>query len=793
MSEQAEPKKDAPSPSSKELSGRIGKYDIVSLLGKGAMGQVYLARDSMLEREVALKVMVSTIADDPELMKRFEREAKAVARMSHPNVVNVFDLGYHTDGSPYMAMELLKGQDLAKAMRTPPPMSVERKANVLVQVLTGLAHAHQAGIVHRDIKPANIFLNADGTVKIMDFGVARLTTASMTGTGSIVGTADYMSPEQVRGAKVDGRSDLFSVGCMLYELLAGRRPFRAENLMAIFYKITHEDPDWNLIPAGEEYDALLPILHKSLAKDLAARHQTAYEFATELRGFLQARATSASGNNLLEGLVDIDEPATVGPQAVTELGANGPTLVEGEPDGTVDLGSGARTARQASTVRPRTPTTVAQGAPTVLTGDRTARGTRPPGRPAQAAPAMRPAPAPPAGTSPAVYAAIGIGVLALAGVGYLLYSQISKPAPVPPTTLAAAPPTTLAPAPPTLSTPPPTAAPPPTFADTGSRALRAAQSAFRSGDYDRAVRESQTALKEDPANADAKRMLDNAMSGQRARARFDAADAALRAGDFAKAQAEASEGRNLAAWDGRGPEILNRIRDAQQRAEAQAQQQKQQLAQAEVAGLLAQASQALSTQKYDQAIVLYDQVLAKDPSNQSATLGKTSAVAAKAVSTAAANAGTGQGRPAAPAGKRFNAGKTEAKGQATGGSVPAGFDDSPEVKAQSATQAADLPGRLLFEVDPDSPKPGDKYTVRILIQNDGSAPIQIRDMIVTTTVNGKRAQGPVPPQVKEVAPRQKATLLSLPDVWRDDTSAWTMEVLLRTVRGESYKNKLDWK
>jgi len=163
------------------------------------------------------------------------------------------------------------------------------------------------------------------------------------------------------------------------------------------------------------------------------------------------------------------------------------------------------------------------------------------------------------------------------------------------------------------------------------------------------------------------------------------------------------------------------------------------------------------------------------------------------VSTAAANAGGGGGRPAPPAGKRFNSGKTEAKGQATGGNVPAGFDDSPEVKAQSATQAADLPGRLLFEVDPDSPKPGDKYTVRIQIQNDGSAPIQIRDMIVITTVNGKRAQGPVPPQVKEVAPQQTATLLSLPDVWRDDTSAWTMEVLVRTVRGESYKNKLDWK
>ena len=147
-------------------------------------------------------------------------------------------------------MELLKGQDLQKAMRQPPPMTLERKVTIIVQVLAGLAHAHQAGIVHRDIKPANIFINQDGTVKIMDFGVARLTTASMTGTGNIVGTADYMSPEQVKGAKVDGRSDVFSVGCMLYELLTGRRPFHSENLMAIFYKITHEEPNFDLDPRG---------------------------------------------------------------------------------------------------------------------------------------------------------------------------------------------------------------------------------------------------------------------------------------------------------------------------------------------------------------------------------------------------------------------------------------------------------------------------------------------------------------------------------------------------------------
>ena len=287
--------------------------------------------------------MVAGIADDPELKQRFEREAKAVAKMTHPNVVMVFDFDYHTDGSPYIAMELLKGQDLQKAMRTPPPMDVERKVSIIAAVLAGLAHAHQQGIVHRDIKPANVFINQDGSVKIMDFGVARLTTASMTGTGNIVGTADYMSPEQVKGAKVDGRSDVFSVGCMLFELLAGKRPFHSDNLMAIFYKITHEEANFDLIPAGEQYDALLPILKKALAKSLDDRYQTAYDFAVALREFLKTHASSASAQHALEALVDLEAP-THPPQPMTD--APGATLVpaeEGEVHGaTVDLGTGRR-------------------------------------------------------------------------------------------------------------------------------------------------------------------------------------------------------------------------------------------------------------------------------------------------------------------------------------------------------------------------------------------------------------------------------------------------------------------
>src|SRR5438552_4107134 len=427
MTEQPEPK---PAALVKELSGRVGKYEIVRPIGKGAMGMVYLAHDTVLERDVALKVMVAQIADDPELIQRFSREAKAVAKMTHPNVVMVFDLGTHTDGSPYIAMELLKGQDLQKAMRTPPPMTNDRKVAVIVQVLAGLAHAHQAGIVHRDIKPANIFINQDGTVKIMDFGVARLTTASMTGTGNIVGTADYMSPEQVKGAKVDGRSDLFSVGCMLYELLAGRRPFHSDNLMAIFYKITHEEPNFDLIPEGAEYDALMPVLKKSLAKSLDDRYQTAYEFAVDLREFLKSRATSASAVNALEGLLDLEEPSGPPPEPLTET-PSGPTLITGdEPEvgATMNLGP---TASGQTSPTVKKPGTMGRGtAKTVLQPGQVARegrpATRPPGprpTPATARPAYTPAPPPPAPGHPVLYVVLGGMAVLLVVAGGFIYWQ----------------------------------------------------------------------------------------------------------------------------------------------------------------------------------------------------------------------------------------------------------------------------------------------------------------------------------------------------------------------------------
>jgi len=798
----------APSAPIKELSGRIGKYDIIKPLGKGAMGIVYLAHDTILERDVALKVMVAAIADDPELKTRFEREAKAVARMTHPNVVNVFDLGSHTDGSPFIAMELLKGMDLQKAVRTPPPLTLERKVNIIVQTLAGLAHAHQAGIVHRDIKPANIFINQDGTVKIMDFGVARLTTASMTGTGNIVGTADYMSPEQVKGAKVDGRSDLFSVGCMLYELLAGRRPFHSDNLMAIFYKITHEEPNFDLIPEGAEYDDLMPVLKKSLAKTLDERYQTAYDFAVDLREFLKGRATSASGVNALEGLLDLEEPSGPPPEPLTETPA-GPTLVTGEePEVGATMNLGPTVAGQ-TTPTVKRPGTQARGtAKTVLTAGQVTRegrpATRPPGPrptpPPAARPQYTPAPPPPSQGHPVLYVVLGgMGVL-LVVAGLFIWKPWDSGKTTTTTTLVAGPTeTTVATTLPPVTLPPTTQAQAPVTMppiEAKGKFMRAAKAAFNRGDYDEAINQARRAMAEDPSDASAKSTIENAVNGQKAELRFRAAENALRAKDYDKAKEEANAGRDLAPWDNRAPEILTRIQDAQQRAAQDAADSARRAAAAQATqqlnAFINAADAALTAQKYDEAIAGYDRALGLDPNNNRAINGKSSAVQARAL--AQINTGGGGGGPR-PSVKGFAPGKTVASSAETrpGGSVPDGFESTPGVVVKKGSTAADLPGKINFDIDPDAPKPGERYTVKVVLVNEGNAPIQLKDMLVTTTINGKTVRAPVPPQTRDVAPQQRAVVMSTAEAWKEDTTSWQMEVTITTARGEKYVNQVTWK
>jgi serine/threonine-protein kinase len=259
---------------------RIGRYQILGELGQGAMGTVYRGRDEALDRQVAVKVMSRGLAD-PDARARFLREAKAAARLQHPNIVVIYELGEH-DGAPFMALELLEGVDLQRAIDGGIRPDPRATLPVVLQLLAGLGHAHEHGIVHRDVKPSNVFLPFGRPAKIMDFGVARLTGLGTTTSGVVVGTASYMSPEQASAGEVDGRSDLFSAGLILYELVTGEKAYKADSIVAMIYKITHEPPDLSLIPEGREWERLRAVLTRALARKAADRYPDARAMSAEL-------------------------------------------------------------------------------------------------------------------------------------------------------------------------------------------------------------------------------------------------------------------------------------------------------------------------------------------------------------------------------------------------------------------------------------------------------------------------------------------------------------------------------
>src|SRR5215218_8194759 len=261
----------------------IGKYRILELVGEGAMGVVYKAVDTVLDRTVAIKVMNDAIARQDELRQRFLREAQAAASLQHPNVVSIYDMG-EVDGHLFIAMEFVQGADLESLYLTAAPMSLQEKLDIVIDVLTGLTFAHKRGIVHRDIKPANIRIAEDGRAKLMDFGVAHLTSSQLTNTGASLGTPVYMSPEQITGGKATPATDIFAVGAVLYELLTGTKPFDAPTLQGLFYKILAEKPK----PLREAMpglpSALDHIVEKAMAKDAPQRYQSALDMANDLSG-----------------------------------------------------------------------------------------------------------------------------------------------------------------------------------------------------------------------------------------------------------------------------------------------------------------------------------------------------------------------------------------------------------------------------------------------------------------------------------------------------------------------------
>src|SRR5215813_5364809 len=262
---------------------KLGPYEIVAGLGAGGIGEIYRARDPRLGRDVAIKVLPSGSAPDSERLRRFEQEARATAALSHPNILAVFDVGSQ-DSSPYIVSELLEGETL-RARLTGGPLPVRKAVDYALQIVRGLAAAHDHGILHRDLKPENIFITRDGHVKILDFGLAKLTMPqssasgistqatldSTTGQGVLLGTLGYMSPEQCRGAAVDARSDLFSFGAVLYEMLSGRRAFRGETTADTISAIL-KDELLDLFATGHDVPLVLErIVRHCLEKQLVDR------------------------------------------------------------------------------------------------------------------------------------------------------------------------------------------------------------------------------------------------------------------------------------------------------------------------------------------------------------------------------------------------------------------------------------------------------------------------------------------------------------------------------------------
>jgi Protein kinase domain/PEGA domain len=294
-----------PQPAPARSGPRIGRYLITGRIGRGGMGMVYRGLDEALEREVAIKTLVAEGSFDPESRRRFEVEAKAAATLQHPNIVTVHELG-EDRGILFIAMEMLPGADLDGLLRSGESLPLAEKLDVVSQVCRGLDYAHERGIVHRDVKPSNVRLLDDGTAKIMDFGIAKRGTGDhITKTGMMVGTVHYMSPEQVRGRALDGRTDVFAAGVILYELLAGERPFKGDDVTSILYKIVNEEPAApDLATLGELAPRLGDVLRRALAKDASARFPGAAAFDDELRALhdLVVRAQAPPGPASAEAL-----------------------------------------------------------------------------------------------------------------------------------------------------------------------------------------------------------------------------------------------------------------------------------------------------------------------------------------------------------------------------------------------------------------------------------------------------------------------------------------------------------
>lgn len=292
---------------------KLGRYEISEQLGAGSMGVVYRARDEMLDRDVAVKTIRTGAEVEPEIRERFYREARACARLEHPGIVTIYELG-EIDGIAYFAMELLKGSDFRKIIQERRDLPLGLKIELMIQVCEALDHAHRLGIVHRDIKPSNLFACANSRAKILDFGLARLPTSRLTMAGRIMGTPHYMAPEQIKGHASDSRADLFSAAVVLFELLVYSHPFQSS---VIPRRIAEGKPD-SIFDHGVDVPPLLDgIFARGLAKKPDDRYPTGHDLAADLRAVLKHNLATFSPSPHTDSASKEAEDATASTLSLT--------------------------------------------------------------------------------------------------------------------------------------------------------------------------------------------------------------------------------------------------------------------------------------------------------------------------------------------------------------------------------------------------------------------------------------------------------------------------------------------
>jgi eukaryotic-like serine/threonine-protein kinase len=394
-----------------------GRYRVLGNLGKGAMGLVYMAYDPVLDRKVAIKQMTAEIADNEELRQRFYVEARAAARLNHPNIITIHEL-QESGGDIFMIMELLEGKSLAALILAKPvPLSIEATLDVMAQVCDGLDYAHQRTIVHRDIKPANLILTPAGTVKILDFGIARLGSLHMTAAGALIGTPDYMSPEQIRGDEIDRRTDLWAVGAVLYQLLSGAKPFEGKPLARLLSAIAQTPHVPLAVRAPSVPKSVSDLVDRLLVKPRDGRPASAAIVRDELRAILGRESSSSTKA----------------------------TLAEDEYEETVYM---AAPAKPAAPARPPTPVPPPAAAPPAA-----ASAAEPP-------PQVRAMPAPPLPNGEAeIDQTVVVPIVRRAPVAPPPV-PVAAPAPAPVSAPSAPPPVAASSSPPAVTTPPPPAAAP---------------------------------------------------------------------------------------------------------------------------------------------------------------------------------------------------------------------------------------------------------------------------------------------------------------------------------------------